>query len=139
MISTSDAKYRLLSIDGVWSWNDIPATIMGSLMFGVALGDYTSAEIEECLEATTSINQGDMLAREKADRRVRVLGVFPSLAGGAIDEDLVYDGGRKLKVRLNWVIPVGKQVAMWGYNSSPTTYANGSELSFMGNANVVYC
>ncbi len=140
MISASDAKYRLLSIRFVANWNNIEVGDDGALMFGIAHGDYTAVEIEECLEATTSISQGDKIANEKADRLVRILGIFPSAPGAAAGgpQELSYNDGRAQTVKLNWEIPIGKTVSFWGYNTSDDQYTTGSNLVMLGSANIRY-
>lgn len=139
LIAASDSAYRALSLRLALSWNDIPATVMGALMVGVAIGDLTDAQIEECIEATTSIDRADVVANERANRRVRILGTFPSLQGAAVvDQDLNLFEGRTIKVKLNWLVPIGSTIKMWGYNASPTTYANGSNLKMIGTATVAY-
>ncbi len=74
LLSAADAKYRILSLEYNAAWTEIKQAIDGALLFGVAHGDYTAAEIEEAIEATLSINQGNMVAREQANRLVRILG-----------------------------------------------------------------
>lgn len=138
LISTSDSAYRLLSLDLTWTHMDIPNLIDGGLLVGVSHSDYTDAEILEWIEASTSISRGDKIANERANRLIRLVGMFPSLDGGAAEGDIALNGGRPIKIKLNWPIEIGKQVKAWFLNSSPTTISTGSDLSCVGKANIVY-
>ncbi len=137
LLPVGDAKYRILSLEYTATWADIAAQIDGGAVFGVAHGDYTDTEIEECLEISASISQGDMISREKANRMVRILGTIqgdPNTAEG----DSTFDSGQMNKERLNWEIPIGKTLKQFLYNSSGTIWTTGSLLFMMGTANVVF-
>ncbi len=137
LLAAADAKYRILSVEFTAAWTEIKASIDGALLFGVAHGDYTATEIEEALEATLSISQGNMIAREQANRLVRILGI---IQGDVItpEADSVFNDGRSIKKRLNWEIPIGIATEMWVMNSSGTVYTTGSVLILQGTANVVF-
>ncbi len=136
LIVAADAKYRLLSLKYNAVWADIAAAIDGGLMFGVAHGDYTAAEIEEWLESTTSIDQGDKIAGEKANRLCRILGTMGGT--GVAEGDGQFNNGVEKSVRLNWEIPIGIEIKFWIYNNSKTIYTTGSEFVLTGSAVVRY-
>ncbi len=138
LMPSSDSKYRLLSLRFTATWLNIVALADGGAMFGVAHGDYSATEIEECIEATASINLGDKIANEKANRLVRVLGTFPSTRSSVADSEEVWNDGRMSKVKLNWVFPIGKSPVIWIYNQSETFWTTGSTLNFQGTAVVAY-
>ncbi len=137
LFAAADAKYRILSLQYTANWNDIKAVEDNSLTFGVAHGAYSAAEIEEALEATTSINQGNLIARERANRMIRILG---SINGNvdAVNESAIFDHGKEHKVRLNWEIPIGVTLDTFVFNRSTVIWTTGSDLGIAGVANVVY-
>ncbi len=102
------------------------------LQFGFAHSDYTAAEIEECLENTASMDLGDKIAREQADRWVRVIGAFNGLAtaaGGGVQ----FNDGKPVKINLNWLMAAGDTLNMWMRNSSGTVYLTGSSIATQGS------
>ncbi len=128
---TADSPVRIVSFKGTFSWID-KAQIDGGAEFGLAHGDYTAAEIEECLEATTSMALADKIAQERANRMVRVLGTITgnqAIAGG----EAPANDGRPIKVKLNWLIPSGENISAWIKNSSGVVYTTGSSLSVLGS------
>ncbi len=129
---TADSPVRIMSFKGTFSWIDIAAVNDGAMEFGLAHGDYTAAEIEECLEATTSMALGDMVAQERADRKVRVMGTIQGNPAVVNGESPANDG-RPIKVKLNWLIPAGENISAWAKNSSGAVYIIGSSLSILGS------
>ncbi len=130
-VDAATDTYRLMSLDASFAWSN-KAEIDDGMEFGIAAGDYTAAEIEECLEANGSINSGDRIAREQANRLVRSIGTFGS--SGALDNSgVVFADGRKVKTRLNWLVPIGKQPKIWIRNGSGTVYTTGSQILVNGD------
>ncbi len=110
LTGTSDAQYRLISAVHTWSMRDHTAG-EGPYVVGYAFGDYTVAEIKECIEIQSSISPGDKIAGEKANRWVRIVGTF---AGDQVTESL--NDGRPIKTRLNWAVQIGSTVNAFLYN-----------------------
>ncbi len=123
--------YRLMSIKGSWSWLDISATIDDGFTFGVSHGDYTAAEIEECLEAQGAIDRGDKIALEQSNRLVREIGSIGNIGIGS-SASVAFADGRQVKVKLNWYMATGDKLKGWIRNSSDTVWTNGSGLGFAG-------
>ncbi len=121
---------RVISVDASYNWADIQQAIDDGLTFGLAHGDYLNAEIEECLEATNSINPGDKIQQERANRLVRYIGVIQKDATGLSGS---FNNGKRFKVRLNWPMSIGKLVVVWIRNSSGTVWVTGSTLAVDGN------
>ncbi len=122
---------RIVSAKLMFSWID-KTLADGGMEFGLAHGDYSAAEIEECLEASTSPDIGDKIAQERANRMVRSLGTI----SGAQSVDLgeaAFNDGRPIHVKLNWLIPDDENLIVWMKNSSGTIYATGSSLSVLGD------
>ncbi len=137
MIATSDTRYRLLSIKGLWSWQHV-TQIDGALIFGIAASGYSAANIEEWMESSTSINQGSRTANEQADRKIRQIGIMPPTTTTGSQNERTLNDGRPIKTRVNWATPIGAQPSMWAYNASDENYTTGSLLSFQGQAVVKY-
>ncbi len=124
-------KIRFISLIGSWTWSDIQQITDDAMSFGVAHSDYTAAEIEECLEATGSMDLGDKVAGEQANRLVREIGTFNGLAtaaGGGIQ----FNDGKPVKTRLNWLMSAGDSLVVWVRNASTLVYVTGSEITFAG-------
>ncbi len=124
--NTVDSTTYLISLEGLWGVSGhTPGE--GPFAIGVAHSDYTDSEIEEYLEQSQSVNQGDMIAQEIAKRRIRRVGIF----NGALEDETLNDG-RVLKTRLNFQIEDGKSLSIWTYNNSGAVFTAGSILTFQG-------
>ncbi len=86
----------------------------GPVLCGYAHGDYTVGEIKECIESGGSIDVGDKLAQEKANRLVRIVGTFSN--NGTDQADVTLNDGKPIKTKLNWLIPIGKTLSLFVYN-----------------------
>ena len=122
--------YRLMSLDISWSLSDLGASADDSCEFGVAHSDYTSAEIEECLEAQASIDFGNKIAQEQANRLVRSIGIFTGTGGTGASSQ--YNEGRPMKTKLNWYIGTGDTITIWARNGSGTVYTTGADIVSIG-------
>lgn len=129
MLETSDNEYRVLSVKLNWSWRGVTAG-EGPIEFGVCHGDYTQTEVDEALEAEAAILRGDKVLQEQANRLVRRLGMIDPLGQVAG----VFDNGRQLTTRLNWVISEGKTLNMFAYNRNGSALTTGSNLQIGGHA-----
>jgi len=108
---------RFMSIDASYIWSGIADVIDDGLEFGVAHSDYSAAEIEEALEAIESIDLGDKVAQEQANRWVRSIGTFASAintAGSAAQ----FNDGKPVKTKLNWKMSIGDTLVGWVRNGS---------------------
>ncbi len=124
--------YRLVSIKASYSWVDISATVDDGFDFGLAHGDYTAVEIEECLDSQSSIDRGDKLALEKSNRLVRQIGSIQSTPSGAVTGSSVFAAGRLVKTKLNWYMATGDKLKGWIRNSSGVVWTTGSSLNIAG-------
>ncbi len=123
--------YRLVTLKASFSWVDIPAVIDDGCDFGVAHGDYTATEIEECLDSQSSIDRGDKIALEKSNRLVRQIGSIQS-SGAGVTGSRVYADGRQVKTKLNWYMATGDKLKGWIRNSSGVVWTTGSSLNVAG-------
>ena len=124
MSAVAVSTYRAISLKGVWSISGMTAG-EGPLTIGVAHSDYTVAEIGECLQSQASIDPGDKVANEQAQRLVRVIGSF--------NEDGVLNDGEPVRTKLNWLIAIGRTVDMFAFNESTAQLTTGAVLNFAGD------
>ncbi len=109
--------------------NHVPGE--GPLLVGVAHGDYTDAEIEESVEAIGLWTVADKIAKERANRLVRILGTF----SGQNAAEVLWDG-RQRKFKLNWRIEEGQSINFWIYNSDGTALSGATGAHVDGYANI---
>jgi hypothetical protein len=96
----------------------------------VAHSDYTDQEIEEALETSTSWDEGDLVAREKANRKVRLLGMAQIEDDG---EEVLFDG-RQRKFKLNWILEAASTL-QFGVYAQGGALTSGGQLDILGHAN----
>ncbi len=123
---------RAVSLKASYMWSGIAAPADDGMEFGIAHSDYSAAEIEECLEASAAIDQGDKIAQERANRLVRTIGMM-SGSGPATDGQRAYNNGRPVKVKLNWLLGIGDSLIGWARNGSGVVWTTGSELLVQGD------
>ncbi len=130
LTNVATEQLRVISLDLAWSIGDLGATQDDGQEFGVAHSDYTAAEIEECLEATGSLDPGDKLAEEKANRLVRSIGQMQGAPGTGAGKS--FKNGEKVKTRLNWLLSTGDSIVVWIRNGSGAVYTTGASLVSVG-------
>ncbi len=136
--ATATDPYRLLSVKLSYTWEDIAASVDDGLEFGLAHSDYTAAEIEECLESQNSIDLGDKVAQEQANRLVRTVGRISGQTVSTPDAGGVqFNQGRPLKTKLNWKMSTGDTLALWIRNGSGTVWTIGGSVQAIGDFWVV--
>ncbi len=125
----AEDKLRFISLNASYSWTG-KTTVDDALEFGLAHSDYTASEIEECLESQGSIDLGDKIAQEQANRLVRTIG---TISGDATQAGGVpFNDGKQIKTRLNWLMAAGDQLQLWVRNGSAIVYSVGSNVSVVG-------
>ncbi len=122
---------RVMSADLTWSLTDLGATADDGQEFGLAHSDYTAAEIEECLEASGSIDRGNKIALEQANRLVRTIGVMTESPGTGAGMGV--NNGRPIKTKLNWLLNSGDSLVIWIRNGSQVVYTTGAIVTAQGN------
>ncbi len=126
------------SIVATWSYEGLdPVANDGPIIFGVAHSDYTAAEIEAVLENTGSWAEGDLPAQEIANRKVRIIGTFPKRgASGQLGQAVVFNDGRPMKTKLNWILTTGQGLDLWAYNAGTDNLTTGSTVHAYGHVNL---
>jgi hypothetical protein len=129
VVSTN--PYRIVSADLSWSLTDLATVSNDGFEFGLAHGDYSAAEVEECLEAGASIDPGDLVSREQANRLVRTVGIAGS--GAVTDGSLIFNDGMPVKTKLNWPVGIGDAINLFIRNGSDTTWGSGTNIKVFGH------
>ncbi len=132
VINAAVNSYRLISVDASYSWTDIVAAVDDGCVFGLAHGDYSAAEIEECLESFASIDPGLKIEQERSRRLVRSIGTIQGSHDSA-NSGAAFNDGRRVKTRLNWLITPGQQLQLWIRNASGVVWTTGSSVSIAGD------
>lgn len=131
--SATTNTLRVMSVEASYGITELGAAIDDGFSFGWAHSDYTAAEIEECLEATLSMDIGNKIAQEQANRLVRQVGMINTdgtpIAGGG----LRFDNGKMVKTRLNWALAIGDTLDLWVRNASGTVYTTGASILANGH------
>ncbi len=112
VFGNADGAYRIMSTNVLWTMKNLTAG-EGPIHVGYAHGDYTVTEIKEAIESASSISIGNMVEQERGQRRVRLVGSF----SGEVGEEALNEG-RKIRTKLNWLIPIGTNFNMFAYNDS---------------------
>ncbi len=122
---------RIMSVNISYKLTDLADVIDDGMEFGLAHGDYSAAEIEECLEAQAGINKNDKVANEQANRLVRSIGVMQG--SGVADGSLQFNNGLPVKTKLNWYIGIGQTLSLWVRNGSDTIWTSGTNIVVLGD------
>ncbi len=133
VLAASTNPYRIVSTELAYSTVDLGATIDDGQEVGVAHGDYTAAEIEECLESQAAVDIADLLEQEKTNRLVRSIGFAQGTGGASSDQSASINNGRPVKTKLNWKVGIGDTFDAWVRNGSDTIYTSGATLSIIGH------
>ncbi len=128
LTGSADGAYRVVSVKQTWSIKEMTAG-QGPILFGYAHSDYTVAEIKESIEAAAAISLGDKIAQEKANRLVRLVGSFQPDDTG----EQLFNDGKQVSTKLNWLIPIGKAVNMFCYNDDTSDLTTGGRVSSTGD------
>ncbi len=99
----------------------------GPILFGIAHSDYSAAEIEEYLENEASWATSDLIARERAGRKIRTIGTFSLLAA----EEVLNDG-KAVRIKCRWMLADGQGIQTWVWNQGPATLTTGGVVEMKG-------
>ncbi len=75
LVVAATSSYRAVSFIGTWALVNFTES-EGPITVGLAYGDYTVSEIKQCFEASGSMDFGDKIAQEQANRQVRIVGTL---------------------------------------------------------------
>ncbi len=99
----------------------------GPITVGYAFGDYTITEIKEALESASSINAGNKIAQEQANRWVRVVGTLGGTGNSTLND------GQPVTTKLNWAVQIGSAINVFAYNESAGAQTTGAVLDVVGD------
>ncbi len=105
---------RITSVRATWSLDNFTPG-EGPISFGYCHGDYSLAEVEEWLEQAQPLGPNSLIEREVAKRLIRRVGTFSGV--GASE---VFNDGRPVKTKLNWLIADGQTIRHWVYSHGGT-------------------
>ncbi len=133
---TVNERTLVSSIVASWSisgWT--PGIDDGPVIFGVAHGDYSDAEIEEVIENTGSWDEGNKISQEISKRLVRTIGSFDTPADA--NSVVAVNEGRPVKTKLNWILNQGVRLKIWAYNAGTSAFATTNPIVHAaGHANL---
>lgn len=124
--------FRILKSIIVASVKGLTAGEGGGLVFGMANGELTAAEIEESIEATGPNDRNDRLAQERAERNVQVLGATaPEVAASATQLPILNgEGGPVITNKFRWTYSNPEGWTFWIYNLG-TVLTTGATLEMI--------
>ncbi len=118
------------SLDAVTKGADV-----GPIVVGIAHGDYTDSEIEAWLELTSGWDQSDLVSREIARRKIRIVGTFENVAEPTTWSAL--NDGKPITTKLGWMLSTGETLRLWAWNSGSSAFAmTDPEVKATGHANL---
>lgn len=129
MTDTTNDKFWVSSCKATYAMRDFTVG-EGPVNLYIAHSDYTTGEVEEAIEAISSWDQGDLIAREQANRKIRHVGVFALNDQG---EEVLNDG-RPLTTRLGFLLENGDTLA-YHLHATGGAVTSGSLISAMGHVN----
>ncbi len=115
---------RIVTAKGIWTLSGLTAG-EGPISVGFAHSDYSVTEIKECLEVIASIDPGDKIAQEQANRLVRIVGVFT--------EDGSLNDGKPISTKLNWMMTPDDNLELISYNEGSGTLTTGAFVHWIGD------
>ncbi len=99
----------------------------GPLIWGVAHGDLSVAEIAEALSAGGP-SRDDIIEREQASRPVRKCGIFPQIAGDEVQED-----GKEIRKKIGFAVGQNVDLNLWCQSkASEANLTTGCSIQVMG-------
>ncbi len=133
-----DEKSICSSVKATYTISDqTPAADVGPIDVYVIHPDYTLVEVEEFIENTASWSRNDMVAQEIANRRIRLVGTFPTAKSGAAVEALVINDGKPITTKLNWTLRSGQGLGFVVYNNGTAAFATTDpDVRVSGHANM---
>ncbi len=127
-----DDRTRITSVVATYALQDHIAG-EGPLVFGIAHGGYTVAEIQEWFDEAGSWNESDLIGNEVGARMIRTVGSFD---GQTTSEK--FNNGRPVKTKLNWILNEGATLALWCVNRDDNALTSATALVADGHANMFY-
>ncbi len=126
----------LLSIKATWSL-DNGVKGEGPIVVGVAHEDYTDAEIEAWIENTGSWAPFNLVQREIAQRKIRLVGSFTNDSGSATLSTESLNEGRPIKTICRWANSDTQSLKVWAFNKAGGNLTGAARVVVSGSAFLV--
>ncbi len=135
--NTLEEQAWLSSIKAVWALHGQTAAASdGPIWVGVAHSAYSDAQIEAWIEEGASWKEGDLVAQEVNQRRIRQVGIFNTPVAAAAASAVVLNDGKPIRTKCGWQLSTGDTVTLWAYNTGSGALTTGSILHVNGHANL---
>lgn len=134
---TVTERALISSLVASWAFSfSTPTVNAGPYRVGVAHSDYTSAEIEEWIEATATWDVAEKLVSKEIGRRlIREVGVLHAAA--LVTQVVTLNDGKPIRTKLNWILNTEQTIRVWIYNmGSAASAAETAILQVEGYANL---
>lgn len=126
LADTAINRLFLLSIKAVYALRDnTPGD--GPLYLGVAHSDYSATEVLEWYNAQGNWDQGDLIVKEQARRRIRRVGIFN---GNLANENL--NNGVEISTKLGFIVEEGDSLSYFTVNEGGATRSTGGVAEMHG-------
>ena len=134
--SVVNERTYVSSIRATWTLDGYtPTQNAGPIVCGVCHSDYSAAEVLAWFTATGSWNETDLIAKEVANRKIRIVGTFPT--PDAATDAVVLNDGKAILTKLGWILSQGQTLAQWVYNSGSQSVAiTTPDVRATGHANL---
>ncbi len=132
-----DEQCWVSSVRAIWAMQRFSTQADdGPIMVGLAHSDYSDAEIEEFIENTGSWTRGDLVAQERARRKIRIVGIFETGALSSAEATVLNDG-KPITTKCGWMLVTGATLRFWAYNLGTSPLATTDpRLELQGHANL---
>lgn len=118
-------EVNLISCDLTWSLTNATGG-EGPLIVGLSHGIYTVAQILEFIQASPT-NKSDLIAMERAKRKIRQVGNFVVNAS-----DEVMNDSKPIRTKLRFDLDEGAELDAWVFNRSGATLTTGALIRING-------
>lgn len=125
----------LLSTKCTWSL-DNGVKGEGPIIVGVAHEDYTDAEIEAWIENTGSWTPFNLVQREIAKRKIRMVGSFANDGGTTLSTERLNDG-LPIKTICRWSNGDTQSLKIWAFNKAGGSLTGAARVIVVGSAFLV--
>lgn len=126
---TFTEDFRLLKLEGWGATDSYTVGASHALLVGLADGDLSDAEIEECLEARSQ-HPNDRISVEQSERPVWPLGILTERQISASEMAALLNNGQSAVWKQRWTFgPSG--IKIWAYNFDNTgAFGTAAYLNF---------
>lgn len=115
--------------------NMTPAASVGPLSLYWAHSDYNLAEVEDFIEGGGSWNAGNLVGREIAARKIRLVGVFGTPDDA--NDTVVLNDGRPVITKIKMLLVEGQTINLVTYNDGGAAFATTvPKVRVLGHANL---